>query len=94
MVGLSVLAYLLTGSLLVILDPGLGLKALLYEAASGLFTVGTSLGITPQLSTGSKIVLCLAMFFGRVGLLSVLAGIAGSRSEPPVKYPSDNIIIN
>lgn len=93
-VGLSVLAYLLTGSLLVILDPGLGLKALLYEAASGLFTVGTSLGITPQLSTGSKIVLCLAMFFGRVGLLSVLAGIAGSRSEPPVKYPSDNIIIN
>lgn len=93
-IGLSVLAYLIVSSLLVLLDPGLSVKALLYEAASGLFTVGTSLGVTPFLSTGSKIVLCLAMFLGRVGLLSVLAGIAGSRSEPPVKYPSDNIIIN
>lgn len=93
-IGLSVLAYLLVASLLVFLDPELSVKALLYEAASGLFTVGTSLGITPDLSIGSKIVLCLAMFLGRVGLLSVLAGIAGTRSEPPVKYPSDNIIIN
>lgn len=93
-IGLSVLAYLLVASLLVFLDPELSVKALLYEAASGLFTVGTSLGITPDLSIGSKIVLCLAMFLGRVGLLSVLAGIVGTRSEPPVKYPSDNIIIN
>ena len=93
-IGLSVIAYLIVSSLLVLLDPGLSVKALLYEAASGLFTVGTSLGVTPLLSAGSKIVLCLAMFLGRVGLLSVLAGIAGSRSEPPVKSPSDNIIIN
>lgn len=93
-IGLSVLAYILVSTLLVLFEPGLSVKALLYESASGLFTVGTSLGITPLLSTGSKIVLCLAMFLGRVGLLSVLAGFAGTHTEPPVKFPSDNIIIN
>ncbi len=93
-VSLSILSYIIIAGTLLVLEPGLSPTALLYEAASGLFTVGSSLGITAGLSDISKGVLCLAMYFGRVGLISLLIGMAGNQSDPPVKLPEDNIIIN
>lgn len=93
-VAISILAYAVYSMLLIGFEPELGAKALLYESASALFTVGTSLGVTPLLGTASKMLLCTAMFLGRVGIISLLAGIAGSRNRTPVHYPSDNIIIN
>ena len=50
----------------------LGLKsnipsALIYEVFSAFGTVGVSTGITPQLTVGSKIVICILMFIGRLG---------------------------
>ena len=60
-IGLSVLAYIFYAMLIMWLEPDLGTRALLYEAASALFTVGSSLGITPMLGTSSKILLCTAM---------------------------------
>lgn len=93
-VTLSIVAYSLYSFVLVALEPGLPVKALLFESASALFTVGSSLGITEQLSEPSKILLCSAMFVGRVGLLSLLMGLVKQRRERPIKYPEDNIIIN
>ena len=93
-IGLSVLAYIFYAMLIMWLEPDLGTRALLYEAASALFTVGSSLGITPMLGTSSKILLCTAMFLGRVGIISLLIGIVGTHTDPPARYPSDNIIIN
>ena len=40
---------------------------LIYEVFSAFGTVGVSAGITPYLSTGSKIVICILMFIGRLG---------------------------
>lgn len=91
---LSVLAYLVYAVALLLLEPHLPGKATLFEAMSALFTVGTSLGITPLLGDSSKLLLCSAMFVGRVGLLSLLAGMLGTRREYNVQFPSDNIIIN
>lgn len=93
-VTLSILAYVFYSMALVALEPSLPVKSLLFEAASALFTVGSSLGVTNQLSDPSKILLCTAMFLGRVGIISMLIGFAGQRREPPVKYPVDNVIIN
>lgn len=93
-VTLSILAYVFYSMALVALEPSLPVKSLLFEAASALFTVGSSLGVTDQLSDPSKILLCTAMFLGRVGIISMLIGFAGQRREPPVKYPVDNVIIN
>lgn len=90
----SVLAYFVITLVLVALEPALDLKAIFYESASALFTVGSSLGITPELSDVSKGLLCASMFFGRVGLMSLLAGILGTHTDPPVQFPSGNIIIN
>lgn len=93
-VTLSILAYIFYSMALVALEPELPVKSLLFEAASALFTVGSSLGVTDELSDPSKILLCTAMFLGRVGIISMLIGFAGQRKDPPVKYPVDNVIIN
>ena len=40
---------------------------LIYEAFSAFGTVGVSAGVTPYLSAGSKITICILMFIGRLG---------------------------
>ena len=41
--------------------------ALIYEVFSAFGTVGVSTGVTPHLTVGSKIVICILMFIGRLG---------------------------
>jgi trk system potassium uptake protein TrkH len=62
----------------------IGFVDLMYETMSGMATVGLTTGITPTLSTPGKIVLCVAMFFGRLGPLT--AAYALQRRQQPVKY--------
>lgn len=45
--------------------------ALLFEIFSAFNTVGNTVGITPYLSIGTKIVLCLLMFMGRLGPITL-----------------------
>lgn len=47
----------------------------LFEAVSAFATVGLSTGITYSLSIGSKIVIILTMFVGRVGLLTLVSTV-------------------
>ena len=94
-IALSIISYLIFSLLLLGLEPQLSTRSLLFESCSALFTVGSSLGATPLLSDASKILLCAAMFLGRVGIISLLTGIAGrQKAAIQPRYPSDNIIIN
>lgn len=93
-VTLSVLVTLATLMLLLVFDPGLSLKDVTFEAVSAVFTVGSSMGITPELTVASKITLIVAMFVGRVGLVSLLSGMFASRNRVNVTLPADNVIIN
>lgn len=93
-IALSVISYIFYAMVLIALEPSLSAKALLYEAASALFTVGSSLGVTPELGSAAKCLLCTAMFLGRVGIFSLLVGLVGARPESAVRFPSDNIIIS
>lgn len=93
-VTLSIISFAVYSMIIVGLEPAISVKALLYETASALFTVGSSLGITGSLSDASKIVLCTAMFIGRVGLLSLLMGFAYRLKSGQVNYPTGSIIIN
>ena len=43
----------------------------LFETFSAFGTVGLTTGITPDLSVGSKIVICVLMFFGRLGPITL-----------------------
>ncbi len=47
-------------------------QSLIYEVFSAFGTVGVSTGITPYLSVGSKITLCVLMFIGRLGPISFM----------------------
>ena len=57
-----------------IFDPALEMKSMVFEVTSALFTVGSSLGATSLLSDESKILLCIAMLLGRVGIISICSG--------------------
>lgn len=93
-VTISLMSFLAFAMILMLLEPKLPAKSLLFETMSALFTVGSSLGITPLLSPLSKILLTVAMFLGRVGIISLLIGVTGNKNGSPVKYPTDNLIIN
>jgi Trk-type K+ transport system membrane component len=65
----------------------------LFEVCSAFGTVGLSLGITPDLSDASKIVLMLLMFLGRVGILTFLYSLHRNSQTANFHYPKERIII-
>lgn len=65
-----------------------------FEVFSAFSTVGLSLGITASLSVGSKYVLIVVMFLGRIGLLNLLIGMLKSVEAHSYEYPEENILIN
>lgn len=93
-IGISILSLSVYIMTMLWLEPTLPVKAVIFETVSALFTVGSSLGITAELSTASKIVICSAMFIGRVGIISLLSAIGTGNSTDTRVYPYDNIIIN
>ncbi|MCM1110272.1 MAG: hypothetical protein NC336_03600 [Clostridium sp.] len=93
-VAISILSYTLCSVSLLILEPALRVRDVLFESLSALFTVGSSLGVTAALSDPSKMILVAAMFLGRVGLISLMTGIVRQRRETSARFPEDSLIIN
>ena len=91
---LSFITITLVSGAMLWLEPQLPLKALIFETLSAVTTNGLSLGITTELSDASKILLSATMFLGRVGLLSVLLGLAKTSRDTSELYPVDEIIIS
>ncbi len=90
----SVLAILFFVFSLMLLEPEHSSQAIIFEVISAICTVGSSLGLTPNLCWESKALLCCAMFLGRVGLLSVMIGLFSGRCYSEKVFPDENIIIN
>ncbi len=61
----------------------------LFEVFSAFGTVGITVGITPQLSVASKLVIVGLMFFGRIGITSVMYAILmrSNRQGVNMLYP-------
>lgn len=66
---------------------------LLFEGVSALGTVGLSTGVTPELSTPSKLILCVSMFIGRVGPLTLASSLASGPKAKATRKPECDIII-
>lgn len=79
---------------LVIMEPELSPKGLLFEVVSAYSTVGASLGVTPLLGGTSKLLIVVLMFVGRVGLITVLMSLTRQRGGRKYRYPKGNVIIN
>jgi potassium uptake TrkH family protein len=84
-IGIAVLAVSLT-------DPRFELIEISFEAFSAFATVGLSLGITPQLSDGGKIIFIITMFIGRMGLLTLLMAFAAQARKQLHQYPVEEIL--
>ena len=67
--------------------------SLAFEAVSAFATVGLSLGITPNLTPPSQLVLIITMFIGRVGITILMAAIVGDPKPSLIKYPEENLLV-
>ncbi len=65
----------------------------MFETFSAIGTVGLSLGITPELSIISRIILIMLMFFGRVGGLTIIFAAFYHKDMSTLKYPMENITV-
>lgn len=84
----------LTGGIVLSATNGLPLADCLYESVSAICTVGLSTGITAGLNLGSKILLILFMFFGRVGIMTI--SFAFMTKTPPdnsIRRPEVRVLI-
>lgn len=73
-------------------EPDFTFIQILFEVVSGFGTVGLSTGITPELSTVSKIILILTMYIGRLGPLTI-ATIWSFKPMSNVKYSEETLTI-
>ena len=64
-----------------------------FEVVSALSNVGVTMGITGSLSAASKLILCLLMYFGRVGMISLVIALAAKRENIPISRPVENLLL-
>ncbi|HPE86560.1 MAG: ATPase [Bacteroidia bacterium] len=93
---LSLISIFISIFAIVLLDPRVNLLSISFECVSAFSTVGLSRGITASLSMGSKLVLILTMFIGRISTLTLFIALFSKfgPSHLNYKYPSDDILIN
>lgn len=94
----SILYILLVSTLIGALEGDeCSVQEIVFEVVSAFSTTGLSLGITSSVGVASKLVLCLTMFLGRVGVLTFLSSMNKSwifaQSEDEVRYVDENIIV-
>lgn len=66
---------------------------LLFESMSAIVTNGLGNGITPVLSTPGKFVICVAMFAGRIGPLTLVYALQRRQTYQPYRYPETSVHI-
>lgn len=90
---LAIVLTFLTALLIFLLEPShFNFEDALFESVSAFSTVGFSMGLTTEWNTSCKIVLMIAMFIGRIGVMTLAVAFATS-SDKPIRYPEENIII-
>ena len=79
-------------SLLLLTHPQLNAFDLLFETISALATVGSTMGVTPLLTTPGKLIIIALMFIGRVGPFTVFLSII-QRGRKEIYYAETDILI-
>jgi len=64
-----------------------------FEAFSAFGTVGLSRGITRDLSTAGRLVICVGMFVGRIGPLTLAVAMYGQARRGRYEYPEEGVMI-
>lgn len=89
------LALISLGSLvLLLLEPKIKSVDLIFESLSAFTTVGLSRGITDDLSSPSKLILCLLMLIGRIGAITFLASFFAPKPFEDYKLLEEQVLVN
>jgi len=64
-----------------------------FEVISAFNTVGLSLGLTATLSVFGKFLICMMMFMGRIGTLSLIFILSGEERAPTYQYPVGRFMV-
>ena len=90
---ISLLLAIVAAIFICFMQPVLEAPDVLFEIFSAIGTVGMSTGITRQLSTGSRIVIILLMYCGRIGSMSFALSFTERKKVAPVQQPVEKIMI-
>ncbi|WP_185872273.1 TrkH family potassium uptake protein [Blattabacterium cuenoti] len=93
---LSLIVIYISILLIIFLDPKEDILSISFEVFSAFSTAGLSLGITSNLSNGSKLVLICLMLLGRIGVFNVMMGLLKNKisSHYYYRFPKGNILIS
>ncbi len=85
----------LGGTLLVLAMEPFALSDVLYEVISAVGTVGLSTGITPSLCPGSKLVIVILMYMGRIGpvTLALLFAARAAKRGRGRRLPEERVMV-
>jgi trk system potassium uptake protein TrkH len=90
--GLSIFSILIAMMLISFVD-NFSIREILFEVTSAFGTVGLSTGITADLSSFSKLVIILTMFFGRLGPITFFTAIIVKHKKQTHRYPEQEIAV-
>ncbi|WP_185870559.1 TrkH family potassium uptake protein [Blattabacterium cuenoti] len=94
---LSIIVIYISILIILCLDPKQDILSISFEVFSAFSTAGLSLGITSNLSIGSKLVLIILMFLGRIGVFNIMLGLLKNRIRTHdyyYRYPKGYILIS
>ncbi|WP_226581300.1 TrkH family potassium uptake protein [Halobacillus litoralis] len=74
-------------------EPQFTLMEIIFESCSAFGTTGLSMGITPDLHTGGKLVIIGLMFIGRIGIFAFLFILRRNSTKETYHYPKESMII-
>jgi trk system potassium uptake protein TrkH len=69
------------------------IEDIMFEIFSAIGTVGMTTGITRDLNSVSRVIIILLMYCGRVGGMSFAMSFAERKKVPPVKLPTEKVMI-
>ena len=76
-----------------ILEPDFSGESITFEVISAFTTVGLSTGITADLGAPSQLILCLLMYIGRIGPVTLVVALAARHSARRFTYPEERPFI-
>ena len=87
------MALFITSAAIISRIENLPILTCLFETGSATGTAGLTLGLTPLLSTPSRIIIIFLMFFGRLGGLTMIYAALPSGSAEAAKMPLEKITV-